>query len=159
MSSNYLRTCFATFCVLGGFITFCFLGLFIDRYLDSDPILNYIFQVNSVGALNSLTVNGTQFTAEFDISVSAYNPRDYSRAYYKAVSAELFYGGEGLVLNRTSLPSFTIHSNSDSVIKVTPSVNMSEDFGGVASDVALRHKNGRVEFGLIVSALVKYKNR
>jgi len=160
MSSNCCSCCVlfcVLFCVLSGIIAFvCFIGL-MDEAIDSNNAP--IFEVNSVGALNSLTVNGTQFTSEFNISVSAYNPKDYSRAYYKAVSAELFYGGEGLVLNRTSLPSFTTHSNGASVIKMTPSVNISEDFGGVATDVALRRKNGRMEFGLIVSALYKYKNR
>jgi hypothetical protein len=160
MSSDYVSPCCAIciiLCFLSGFIAFgCLMG-YVDASIDSET--TPIFEVNSVGALNSLTVNGTQFTSEFDISVSAYNTASYSRAYYKAVSAELFYGGEGLVLNRTSLPSFTIHSDSASVIKMTPSVNISEDFGGVATDVALRRKDGRVEFGLIVSALYKYKNR
>jgi len=157
MFSNY-RPCFIIFCiifcVLGGIIAF---GCFMDAHLDLYPTPE--FEVNSVGALNSLAINGNQFTAEFDISLSAYNPATYSRAYYKAVSAELFYGGEGLILNRTSLPSFTTHSKSYNVIKMTPSVNMSKDFGGVATDVALRRKDGRVEFGLIVSALYKRKNR
>ncbi|RHN55550.1 hypothetical protein MtrunA17_Chr5g0419071 [Medicago truncatula] len=117
------------------------------------------FQVDSVGSLNSLTVNGPQFSAELNISVSAYNPTDYSCAYYEAVSAEVFYGGEGLVLSKTSLPSFTTHSQSTSVMKMTLLVNKSDDFGGVATAIAQSRKNGMVEFGLIVSALFKYKNR
>ncbi|AES96951.1 transmembrane protein, putative [Medicago truncatula] len=164
MSSNYHHPscdiCIFFFCVLSAFG--CIIGL-VFVITDSETTTPFsdlpIFQVNRVGALNSLTVNGTQITAEFDISVFAYNHKTYSRAYYKAVSADLFYGGEGLVLNRTSLPSFTTHSKSASVMKMTPSVNISEDFGGVASDVALRRKDGRVEFGLIVSTLFKYKNR
>ncbi|AES97032.2 transmembrane protein, putative [Medicago truncatula] len=118
-----------------------------------------LLAVNSVGSLNSLKVNGPQFTAEFNISISVYNPASHSRVYYDAVSAAVFYRGESLVLSKISLPSFTTHSHSISVVKMTLLVNMSDDFGGVATKIALSRKNGMVEFGLIVSALFKYKNR
>jgi hypothetical protein len=44
-------------------------------------------------------------------------------------------------------------------MKMTLLINKSDDFGGVASGIAQSRKNGMVEFGLIVSALFKYKNR
>jgi hypothetical protein len=118
-----------------------------------------LLAVDSVGSLNSLKVNVPKFTTEFNISISVYNPTSYSRVYYDAVSAEVFYRGESLVLSKISLPSFTTHSHNTSTVKMTLLVNISDDFGGVATGIALSRKNGMVEFGLIVSALFKYKNR
>ncbi|AES97023.2 putative immunoglobulin-like protein [Medicago truncatula] len=117
------------------------------------------FDVESEGSLNSLTVNGTQLTAEFNISVSGYNFKSYSRVYYDDVSAEIFYRGEGVVLTKSSLPSFTTDGKSESVIHLTLSVNKSDDFGGAATGIARSRKDGTVEFGLIVKSLFKYKNR
>ncbi|AES91413.1 hypothetical protein MtrunA17_Chr4g0062961 [Medicago truncatula] len=103
------------------------------------------------GSLNSLTVNGTQVTAKFNISVSVNNPTWFSRVYYNAVSVEVFYRGEALVLKKSCRPSFTTHRKS--VINMTPSVHKSLDFGGPLSS-----KDGMVEFGLVVSSFIKYKN-
>jgi len=145
-------------------VLFIGIGLLIARTCRSlDVETGYYehpeFQVDPVGSLNSLTVNGPQFTAELNISVSAYNPTDYSRADCDAVSAEVFYRGESLVLSKISLPSFTLHHQRTSVMKMTLLINKSDDFGGVASGIAQSRKDGMVEFGLIVSALFKYKNR
>jgi len=150
------------FCLIVFFIV---VGLLITLLFQNDDVGNtgFLYRplliVDSVGSLNSLKVNVPKFTAEFNISISAYNPASYSRVYYDAVSAAVFYRGESLVLSKISLPSFTTHSHNTSTMKMTLLVNMSDDFGGVATSIALSRKNGMVEFGLIVSALFKYKNR
>jgi len=125
----------------------------IDRYLITN-LPN--FEVGSEGSLNSLTVSNTQLTAEFNLTVSVDNPTQYSRIYYDAISAEIFYQGEGLVLTKSSLPSFTTHEKS--VIHMTLSVNKPFDFGGAATKIAQSCKDGTVEFGLILSSKIKYKN-
>jgi hypothetical protein len=131
---------------------------YINLLLDVIP-LSPSFVVESEGSLNSLTVNGTQLTAEFNISVSVHNFKSYSRIYYDAVSVEIFYRGEGVVLTKSSLPSFTTDSDKESAIHLMLSVNKSDDFGGAASGIARSRKDGTVEFGLIVKYLFKYKNR
>jgi hypothetical protein len=125
----------------------------IDRYLITN-LPN--FEVGSEGSLNSLTVSNTQLTAEFNLTVSVDNPTQYSRVYYDAVSAEIFYVGEGLVLSKSSLPSFTTHKKS--VTHMTLSMNKPFDFGGAAIKIAQSRKDGTVEFGLILSSKIKYKN-
>jgi len=119
--------------------------LLADVYIANIPT----FQVDSGGSLNSLTVNGTQVTAKFNLSVSVNYPTWFSRVYYHVVSAEVFYRGEALVLKKSCLPSFTTHRKS--VIDITPSVNKSLNFGGPLSS-----KDGMVEFGLVVSSSIKY---
>jgi hypothetical protein len=138
-------------------IVFGYLMVLLIGFIDTN---NYhrIFRVESFGSLNSLTINHSQFTTEFNISVFVYNPTDFSRVYYDAVFVEVFYGGEGLVLNKTSLPSFTTNRKSASVIKMILSVNRSDDFGGVATGISRSRKDGMVEFGLVLKALFKIKN-
>lgn len=68
------------------FIVSCLIQLLMDSYSTDIPT----FRVDSGGSLNSLTVNRTQVTAKFNISVSVNNPTWFSRVYYHAVSAEGF---------------------------------------------------------------------
>lgn len=138
-------------------IVFGYLMILLIRFIDT-TYYRRIFRVETGGSLNSLTINYNQFTIQFNISVSVYNPTDFSRVYYDAVSMEVFYRGEGLVLNKTSLPSFTTNRKSASVIQMTLPVNRFEDFGGVATGISRSHKDGKVKFGLVLKALFKIKN-
>jgi len=136
-----------------------FLVKLTDAQTDPDLMFAILpdFNVDS-GSLNSLTISNTQLTAEFNITVSVDNPTSYSRVYYDDVSAEIFYRGEGVVLTKSSLPSFTTDIGRENVIQMTLSVNKPFDFGGAATSIAQSRKDGTVEFGLILSSKIKYKN-
>jgi hypothetical protein len=160
VSSCNACCCISTFVPILGLIALLIVFLVkffdtdIDRYTAMKNLPN--FKVGSEGSLNSLIITNTQLTAEFNITVSVDNPTSHSRVYYDAVSAEICYQGEGLVLTKSSLPSFTTHKRS--VIHMTLSVNKPFDFGGAATSIAQSRKYGTVEFGLILSSKIKYKN-
>lgn len=117
-----------------------------------------IFQVHS-GSLHSLEVTKTHFKAEFDILISASNPKKNTRFYYEtgAVSAKvMFYMGEdeGVVLDSSTLPAF--NWTGLLMFRISRSVNKNLDFS-VAKNIAWnRHKHGTVEFGLIISGLFNF---
>lgn len=113
-----------------------------------------IVKVDSA-SINSLTVNTTEFTGDWNITLSFTNPNHDLRVYYNTISVELFY--KDLVLTKSTLPSF-IGNNTTSVINMKPSVVIEHLDSGVANNISLSREHGTVEFGLNVSTSIWFRN-
>ncbi|GAU11731.1 hypothetical protein TSUD_74820 [Trifolium subterraneum] len=110
-------------------------------------------EVNSA-SINSLTlVNNTKLTSNWSIRLFVTNEDLNHIIYFDNISVNIFYMDSHLILNKTTLPSFK--TDVMSIIDINPSVN-----GFVVPGVAANttdHHYGMVQFGLDVSASIKFK--
>jgi hypothetical protein len=146
-----IGTCFKFLALMSIFTFIWFLLVFITCHTAPYPKIKVIS-----ASINSLTVNNTKLTTNWNISLSVTNHAFFEIIYFEDVSVDVFYMDSYLVLNTSTLPSFT--TDIMSVIHMNSSVNGFVDSGAANGIDRSLHQYGMVTFGLDVSASIKFIN-
>jgi hypothetical protein len=123
-------------------------------FLTSQTATFPTFQVNSA-IINSLTLNNTKLTTNLNIALSVTNQAP-DIINFDNISVDVFYMDPYLILNRSSLPAFT--TDFMRVIEMNLSVNQVVVSGAANGINQSLHQYGMVQFGLDLSALIKFTN-
>jgi len=141
--------CIALLCCIIILIPVCILVIFIDSLHPSMPM----FEVD-LASINSLNINGSKLTAEWDITLFVKNPNHYHSVSYDNVSIGINYNDKHNLLATTLINPF--NQGRYEIDNKRVQLNMDAD-NDVAAHITSSCSRGVVNVGIVVSTSVKFK--